>query len=173
MLEGVQDVSHLNWSAIPATFGGTAHELARLLRGEGIELLPALAILCQGFLAVTAGLAGDKVGDEVKQALDVMGWDAKRHTELVSGEEKRRAVEDPGWWLDTLELRDGMELNMERWLKFTENLQDEWGPSDGLENLDGFKASLKSQGTPSIEVVANGYLAIFRRLGGHRNTYKR
>jgi hypothetical protein len=150
-----------------------------------LEILPAMAILCQGYLAT---YAAHRIGEgalEVQEALRKMGWDAKRHAQLVKGEEKLTAVREPAWWLDTFELRPDGKWNEAQWKKFSDKLQAEWGRGEGLEELADLKSSLAEwgraeglemqadlkssqgkQGPPSVEAVAKAYVAIVRRLGG-------
>lgn len=89
-----------------------AKEILAYGRGERKELpscclprradscIPAIAILCQGYLAVFGKNAKEAVEPEVQKALDRMGWNSTRHAALVK-------VDFPSvaaccWWLQGL-----------------------------------------------------------------------
>jgi hypothetical protein len=167
VLDRTINVSMLDWSGVPRDFRGVAAELLRLLSMEGIEVLPAIAILCQGYLAVHAAYGDGQGMEEVEMALRSMGWDAHKHAGLVKSQEKLEAVNDLAWWLDTFEVRQGDELNVSEWQKLLERFEGEWGRAPGLKELEkGLMTTLERLETPCMETVAKAYNTIVRRFSG-------
>ena len=153
--------------------------LPSLLRRNQDKVLPALAILCQGYLAVHA-----KQPDMVKAwgiggALAKMGWDEKKHPDLVR--DKIQDVEKPGWWLDVFELRvrqtvSGEEkekwvVDKDRWKAFSDSIAREWGDgNDGfLQNAFIEKTLHANQNVDTPKVVAEAYIEIAERLARNKS----
>jgi len=144
-------------------------------------LLAALAILCQGYLAVQAEPGGESANrslpEAVKTALQDMGWwdiaDSPMLKPALQGEDEgelktlQTKVASKGYW-DVLGIRADLEDACAR----------EWKPTakdkqlEELKNSDEFK-SFKKLVTCNFPVkdptiVANAYLALHEKLGGAR-----
>jgi hypothetical protein len=175
-----QSIINLAWAAVPSNFNGDAQELLELLKPQKLELLPTLAILCQGYLAVHAASADSEVPDwkseDISQALDQMGWSV-----LVSrmdstgllirpnlGTEKNN-VRKQSWWLQTFGVLDECQKLIEdKWIGFKNDLMQECGkgakagiPAELNILLDALG---KEESMVEPKVVADAYSAIAIQL---------
>lgn len=175
LMPDVGDVTALPWAAIPEDFKGDAVELARLLRPESLDLLPAIAILCQGYLAVHAAHRQLAESDSISDALAEMGWDDQKHRSLVR--DSILNVQDAGWWLDVLDLRtdqtgtaaQAAKVDPARWGDFVERVAAEWGNGhDKFLNCNFMHRLREARAVSDPTMVAEAYLEIARRLGGRR-----
>ena len=135
--------------------------------------LPALGILCQGYLAIHAE-AGE-IGTEqhgqdpiFEQALNKMGWiNFREANESISLsirqdlESKRNKVRQPRWWLETFGLlneKDQTVLQHE-WTQFKETIKQEL---EGEENqtIARLLAAMFNQEEITSELVAQAYCAM-------------
>jgi len=67
--------------------------------GQSKEVLPALAILCQGYLAVHAPRSGTKATGELAAALQHIGWDSiAPDAKLPDLSGRNATVEALSWW---------------------------------------------------------------------------
>jgi len=132
--------------------------------------LPALAILCQGYLAVYAKEVGCPTSGDVRLALQEMGWDLKEHLELVRA--KLDAVTPVQWWLDTFNLAVEERPDEEPrvapadWEAFKTATAIEWGAEPLPSSLETLFDRLRAcQPVDSPTVVAQAYRAIAEHLG--------
>jgi hypothetical protein len=180
-LSGRQSIINLGWSAVPVSFSGDAQEIVALLKPRKVELLPALAILCQGYLAVHAAYVGPSAADwsaeEISPALDQMGW-SKLASGIADGQplirpdigsEKDR-VRERSWWLGIFDLLDDRkQLKPDLWLAFKDSLSQECakgsksGLPDGLSNLINTLEAGDGSVAPPV-IVARAYSAIGQQL---------
>lgn len=148
-----------------------------LLPPKRVRLLYALAILCQGYLAVHArkddGGWGPK---ELVPALRQMGWldfmDGPGKS-LLAGDLERRQSEvcRAGWWLELFELWKDDCIVPDKWEGLEESVKKEWGKDTASlpEEVAGLLSALRDGddvGDPKI--VADAYCSIVERLGGTR-----
>jgi hypothetical protein len=143
--------------------------LPSLLRRNQAKVLPAFAILCQGYLAAYAkGNQAECEGD-IREALEKMGWRQKEHSELVPNTAVAD-VKSAAWWLRVFDLsaeKDSRGLpavSSARWGSFRALLANEWGshlPGALAAILDKLRAN---EAIASAEDVARAYLAIRERL---------
>jgi hypothetical protein len=135
-----------------------------------LSYLPALAILCQGYLATYAVENGCEVDDEVLKALGRMGWRHREHCELVTTP-ACEDVCDAAWWLSALDLAVGSlgAVQDAKWEAFCSSMSREWGSSTISDALGPILAKLRT-GEPvkSALDVARAYLAISDRLRDNR-----
>ena len=133
--------------------------------------LPALAILCQGYLAIHAeeiGTEQDGQDPIFEQALNKMGWiNFREANESISSsirrdlESKRNKVRQPRWWLETFGLlneKDQTVLQHE-WTQFKEAIKQEL---EGKENqtIARLLAAMFNQEEITSEIVAQAYCAM-------------
>ncbi|MBL7204165.1 MAG: hypothetical protein ISS63_07530 [Desulfobacteraceae bacterium] len=146
-------------------------------------LVPVLAILCQGYLAVHAEYAGsgkDWNEKDLRAALEKMGWYALKegHSRFLVPNNlasKIDTVRKADWWLGAFDVFDEKaeqkkEIVEEKWAAFENKLKREW---EGLEEfkmpaeVEGFVHSLHDQrSVDRPEWVAKVYCAVAERLGG-------
>ena len=135
-----------------------------------MSCLPALAILCQGYLAVYA--AGNQIESDcdILNALNEMGWVHQKHAELV----KSAVLEEvcsAAWWKAVFDLPStdsgGRATVPEaRWESFRALLDREWGFQPFPESFNAILAKLRADETVTFASdVARTYLAIKNRLG--------
>jgi hypothetical protein len=137
--------------------------------GKTLVLLQALAVLCQGYLAVHAIQPKVKQSD-IAEALDKMGWDPGKHTGLVRGQVDEK-VEQPGWWLDVFDVpvlqdeRANLKVDEERWKAFADSITREWEEDPGkLADTEFMKKLHKHQKLDSPKDVADVFVLIKNRL---------
>jgi lambda repressor-like predicted transcriptional regulator len=148
---------------------------------SSLQLLPALLILCQGYLAVHAMYKGPDTLDwrpeDIKSALDEMGWNAlisrtaSRESMKPSDlSNQKQNVRKQSWWLQAFDVLDGsQEINPGRWKTFKDDLTREWirGTNAGIPTeLNTLLDMLGSKGieiTPPT-VVADAYRAVAQNL---------
>jgi hypothetical protein len=146
-----------------------------------LQLLPALVILCQGYLAVHAMCKGPDVLDwspeDIRSALDEMGWNALV-SRTASGEpmkpldlsNQKQNVRRQSWWLQAFDVLDeNQEMNPGRWGAFKDDLTREWikGTNAGLP--PELSTLLDLLGSKDVEItppriVANAYCVIVQNL---------
>jgi hypothetical protein len=136
----------------------------------GNDSLIALAILCQGYLAVSAkeNPTLDGFGSETKSSLTRMGWIPGRHADFVN--EELSVVQNPKWWnsalgLEVVEALEDKFAEKAAWQTFEDELAKSW-PREEIPNaLVDFCAALsESQGTVGADIVAKFYIQIADRL---------
>ncbi|MDX6404504.1 MAG: hypothetical protein QOH70_1959 [Blastocatellia bacterium] len=157
-LPGRLSILDLAWSAVPSNFSGDARELLLLLKPSRPEFLSALAILCQGYLAVRSHKnETDAKNAEAQEALSEMGFDKiEGHVrdELVNVED----VLVPVWWRRVFA---GQRGEMEK------AISHEWGVhsiSDCPPAIGDLIVSIYSDQPIGAKVVGGAYLAIAKRL---------
>jgi hypothetical protein len=101
------------------------------------DILPALAILCQGFLAVFAEQIVSPISEyseTLKLAFKLMGWSEIMHnhdpilllirSKIIKGKEN---VTQVNWWLKVFNILDEeLIISKEKMAKFKQKLEDEW-----------------------------------------------
>jgi hypothetical protein len=164
-------VLRLDWAAVPDDFNGTSSELVALLRSRTLHVLSALAILCQGYLAVVAKEGNASNNSYVCEALKEMGWDSDQHLPLVTAGVE--AVSGIDWWLQAFGLAvernaggDADEVR-DQWTQFNSSVRGEWGKQDLPAEVARFVTTLGQHQSPDAELVAQVYLALAHRLGAH------
>jgi hypothetical protein len=138
---------------------------------SSFEIVGALAMLCQGYLAVCAAHDLCKDSDHATQALKSMGWSAEC-TSLLSEPSKLSAVKSPSWWLAAFDFRVGVGGDDPQWQMFVDGLHREWGTADGLRAVRTLSSKMVLEEGLSVDDVARAYSAIAERLransGGQR-----
>ncbi|MEW8051850.1 MAG: hypothetical protein AB2809_15900 [Candidatus Thiodiazotropha sp.] len=151
--------------------------------GHLMYLLPAICILCQGYLATQPdplkGLAGQSLGESTCKALTLMGWEKVKNSDSASGiltpalkgedkaglEALRIEVASDYYWMVLGEREDLVDRCAEEWLP-TGTAED----VETLKKSDKFKliTALEACAFPieDSEIVAYTYLALHERLGG-------
>jgi hypothetical protein len=148
-------------------------DLPSLLRNRQESLLPAMAILCQGFLAVYAKDQASVADQSVAEALRAMGWIPEKHAGLVN--EELQTVSKCGWWLDTFGLCAVGEVGKQRvpadsWTPFKAEILQEWGSTPFPVCFTALLGKLEHcERIDSASNVAETYLGIATRLGEIRN----
>ena len=170
----------LNWGAVPKDFSGTSKDLIRLLLPPSVEVTTALAILCQGYLALYAEYDSDRKRwgpDGIVPALVQMGWTTLNENEklVLAADDlklKRQEVANASWWLDVFGLipEDSRLVDGSKWNVFLELLEGEWEgdiPEELKHLLDLLVDEYKLSGVVDDPVVvARAYCAIAKKLGG-------
>ena len=135
--------------------------------------LPALAILCQGYLAVCAKERGSSISGDASRAVREMGWNPETHPAFVQA--TIESVLPAEWWLDALGLPvqafpdQKPRVAPEFWAPFETALATEWGTAPLPSSLHALLSGLKAcEPIVSPEVVAQAYLAIADHLGDAR-----
>ncbi|HEX8163569.1 MAG TPA: hypothetical protein VF538_16990 [Pyrinomonadaceae bacterium] len=181
-LSGRQSILDLAWSAVPSDFSGDAHELLKLLNPRQIEILAALAILSQGYLAVHAACQNlgqpDRLSEDVAVALERMGMNAlvaggKGIASLLPPElrEEKNKVQRVSWWVEMFGVLDeGERVAPGKWKEFENSLREEWDEASKGALPDPLRGLLDAmRSAPEIaepDVVARAYCEIVRRLDG-------
>ena len=103
--------------------GGDPNGLRRFFVHEAQDFLPALTILCKGYLAVHAD---DKTyHKDIGNALDLMRWtdfqNSASHTDLG---DKKNEVQQPTWWLQAFERES-----------FCDDMKKDWKATTGSDKL--------------------------------------
>lgn len=137
------------------------------------ETLAALALLCQGYLAVLA-LAPEPVrrSDAVLAALQRMGLQASLGGDgpgnLIPGSEAGPDIVcSPGWWLDVFELAEGDEANQARlWRDFEERVGGAWRRGEAPVTVRGLLNAIRTAPVGPADLIANAYLSLSDRLEG-------
>jgi len=131
------------------------------------EVLSALSILCQGYLAIHAKEHGEE--SEVKKALDQMGWSADLMTNNSNGQVD--TVSDVDWWAEVFDtdmlIGEAKEEwgNEEGWSKVRNLLARFAKDSDEPEEPDEQETEPLS-GEKARETVAKAYCKLAKRMGG-------
>jgi len=136
--------------------------LRRAFAPESLSTLPALAVLCQGYLAVQDGGA-----ETLRAARERMGWREEFRGSLVDdGEHAAGATTVPSFW--TVLLADPTKTE-ESCRELLSKAATEWrsiGSGEDLPSVVKDLISVIGKDAPHEEQVANAYLAIARHLGG-------
>jgi hypothetical protein len=148
-----------------------------LLEPPSLQCLPALAILCQGYLAVYAShFAGNSLSDNIAAALEDMGWNkSASHGGLLVikpnfGSSKDWAtVTDANWWWTVFaaksDTRQSNEINREAAIAALRNsVVAEW-PDHPFE-VSKLLEMIESGAMENPDIVAEAYCGISRLLGG-------
>jgi hypothetical protein len=152
----------LRWSAVPSDFNGTAEELVGLLKPKSVEVLSALSVLCQGYLAVHVEGYNEQEErwgpEEMSPALKQMGWSEDLMT--IASDRKSDEVSDPGWW----QVFDGED-------DLIDQVEDEWGDEEALPEVLKELLTRIMEGTQlgdndAHKIVADAYCKLAERLGG-------
>jgi hypothetical protein len=142
-------ILELHWGAVRPDFAGPAAELLSLLSETRCETLVALAVLCQGYLAVHAVHAGPEgrggEPEEVRVALSQMGWDALggkiERGELESWaapssvRDLMAEVSAPAWWLKVWEPGGGADTHLQKWEALVARLETECARGDTPQEI--------------------------------------
>jgi len=156
-MDSADSLLELQWENVPPNFDGNASDLVRLLRPQSAEVLSALSILCQGYLAIHAEEHGE--GAEMTKALNQMGWSGDIVMDGANGHIDR--VSNPGWWQKPF---DGVE-------NLAEEVKYEWGAKENLSRVETLldwitKGQESLEGKKARKNVATAYCALVQRLGG-------
>jgi len=155
---------------IPADYSGNAVLLVNMLSGrESLQILPALAILCQGYLAIHAA-NGEEENDLLKPALNQMGWfdlgdDREKIDESLS--KNKEQVKSANWWLAPFGL-DGLEMDDSKWNEFEEKFRNEKEDvgEEGWDTVQKFINENIRNGDFKPETIANVYCSLVSMLEG-------
>ena len=141
------------------------------LRGEDVVYLPAVSILCQGYLGVFAESCEYEVDAVVREALEKIGVEimkktlseAKITSQLVKKDDSDVNVGDPAWFRDSFE-KNGMKKD-----DLVKAIRSEWGTGHEedleivIKLIDAMYSKDSSNYTP--KTVAGAYLAIAKKTG--------
>jgi len=140
-----------------------------------IELLPAIAILCQGYLAAHAALGWDTQDADIHRALDLMGWLEMADQDSAA---KMRAslaghvgdVRKARWWQEPFEaVGSQAEDAQKKWRECESRATEEFNieKSKGRwEDIQPLLAAIgKGEELDDPRVVAKAYLALAERFG--------
>ena len=122
------------------------------------EVLSALSILCQGYLALHAEEHGGEA--KVRKALNQMGWTEDLITNSANGRVDK--VSNPGWWKKAFD--GGNNL--------IEQAEDEWdGTKGGWPEVEDLLKWITNEQEPlkgkeARDTVATAYSELAERLGG-------
>lgn len=170
LMERIGDVVSLPWHLVPENFAGNAGDLVKLLTIESLEFLPALAILCQGYLAVHAKKDTCLTDPNVKDALRQMGWSSEMHASIVNAEVS--TVQDPAWWLEIFDIKTSApaghmpKSGEKNWDLFLDKIGQEWGPDkESFLRSDLIHTLRENRSLVVPQIVAKAYLQIMKRLG--------
>lgn len=160
---------------------------AILKRPLTVSLLSSISILCQGYLAVHAGLGGQDVAVElpeeeaedksdVAEALKMMGWNALLKDAAASAllsqdltvperrKELQRKVRNAEWWSGVLEISPGLSR------RSVATTKEEWqaGPAPkgcrwGWAEVEALFGSI-ADGLVRAGTVARAYMAVAAKL---------
>lgn len=175
----------LNYSADKKAGTKATARPAFMVEVPSYEILPALSILCQGYLVVFAEQnSGSYSGPPatLKPAFRLMGWsEAVRNCPILSSTRRKIAegnvhVREGNWWLkvfDVLDERAG--VSEKKLAKFIERLRNEWGQPDGGKLPDEVERLPRLLATESkldfteenVELVAQVYCLITSKLSGN------
>jgi hypothetical protein len=159
-LPGRQSILDLAWSAVPSDFSGDARELLLLLKPSRHEFLSALAILCQGYLAVYSYKnKADTYPAEAQEALAEMGLD-KIVVDVSSELDNAGDVSVPTWWRRVF---GGQRAET---VKTISQELGASGISDCPTVIGDLIASIYSDQAIGPKVVGGAYLAIAKRMRG-------
>lgn len=129
------------------------------------QVLPAIAILCQGYLATHFSHPSEASG-VVRKALDKMGWTdfvEKEKTNALAKEATVSAKDtnDPEWWQNVFDMPND---------KLVEKVEEEWDaeelPNEISELLEAIFGEAKLDDEESAKKVAGAYLEIAKNLRG-------
>lgn len=138
---------------------------------KALDYLPALTILCQGYLAVHAEYKEQQDKDWKDQdiALEQIGWDSVDKSLIPRGlgkKESIKKVRNPGWWWAAFE--DDFKNKDKKGLPVA--IQEEWNTSTDKEISkdleDLIKLIVADNEVKPPEMVAKAYLALVEKLGG-------
>lgn len=152
------------------------------------DMLPALSILCQGYLGVASEYRRQEKrvkdqGEDLKRALTDMQWDKVPHDiieEHIGKEiaDKWQEVQNPRWW-DVFELwDDGGEFSERTWHAVIDRIRQEFGlgradaredPLTGLpENAASLLLLIKEEKLiDDVNLVARAFKEIHEQLKKH------
>lgn len=156
---------------IPSDFSGNAESLVNELKdSEVLRLLPALTILCQGYLAVHA-VNGEDDKELLEPALRQMGWfdlgdDREKISQVLKN--KKDEVESAKWWLAPFGL-DGSENSESKWKEFKKNLKNEKkgaGKGDWITVDNFINNNMKNGELDSPGIIAKVYCSLVSMLEG-------
>ena len=140
--------------------------------GGASQCLAALAVLCQGFLAVH-GASGPEATGNVKAALDTMGWtdfcEQRRLQEGEKFEEYRRTLSskvediDKKYWLDPF-IAEAVAGVAEP-VSLADLVQKEWKNEKGADtDVVSLIRQIETNGTVDADQVAKAYSALVDQL---------
>jgi len=120
------------------------------------EYLPALSILCQGYLAVHAEDDDDQ--ENVEAALEQMGWSDDLLPDDVDVRAKKHEVADP-------EKEYWQAFGGTEWI---DQVKEEWelDSVDGWGDVESLLNDIKENRSLQPDTVAAAYCALVKRLGG-------
>ena len=125
-----------------------------------VDVLSALSILCQGYLAVHAEKHGDD--SQVSRALNQMGWSNNLMTNSSNAPADK--VSTSGWWMKAF---DGTN-------NLNEKAKDEWGEQEGWSEVEDLLEWITEEQKPRKgpkprRIVATAYSKLAKRLGGGKS----
>lgn len=170
----------LNWDAVPSNFSVSAKDLLELLKPQPRMILPALSILCQGYLAVHAAYGGpdkDWNDENITLALEQMGWkqliekpDMSQIVETLRGQHATTEnIKD--WWQPVLVHVKAPADEASRGTKeaLIEQLRREWRKDSLPEEVSKLVETIYDT-TPhsltDVNLVARAYLKLAEKLKG-------
>ncbi len=141
--------------------------LPRLLRVPLLEIIPALAILCQGYLVVSS-IKSDKSKRGTKEALEMMGWldfvKTEEGKELAAAiKEKGKQFTDVRKWKDLLRNLD--KMNLKKRIDYELDLKEE-DPNNEIELLLNviYGKGKNGKERDQSQVIAEAYIKFANEL---------
>lgn len=158
--------------------GKTSSNLRQYFFREVLEVLPSLAILCQGYLAVCAEFKGKKTwcDEDIQPALEQMGWTKfiqDKGSEIIKQgfgcPEDWKGVTNPDWWLgvfcdkqDDHVLTDGEKKQLLE--KLYQGVKAE--RKNASPEIDKLIGLLGTQAVDAPKIVSDAYCELVKELGG-------
>jgi hypothetical protein len=177
IIEGLSDESTVS----DLIAGEGPNQLASFFSRKEPEILSALSILCQGYLAVHAEAyhededsdeqEGSWEPEEISGALNQMGWTEDHLARTANGQAEKATQLD--WWRSSF---DDME-------NLIENAEDEWGDAEGWSAVKNLLEAITDEesneetrditdeqgalaGKTARQTASNAYLALEKQLRG-------
>jgi len=155
--------------------GKDPHGLASFFIRKTQNVLIALSILCQGYLAVHARKQNGEWGPpDIVPALKQMGW-----LDFIDGpgkslfpkdlDKKKSEVSQARWWLEPFELLDKDGIIQGEWPRYEESLMKEWGKGDTTlpkKIVDLLEPLSEDKDISNPKIVSDAYCVIVKNLGG-------
>jgi hypothetical protein len=140
-------------------------------------VLPALAILCEGYLVVHESSKNrSTLAQEVTVALTRMGWFEKGNgtprLQLHCDEERLRQVQGAKWWLTPLGgWKESEEVDVQALKELKKRITEEWAPAPMSRGAADLFGCIGSGGPVSDPVmVARAYLDLAAKLTDGSNS---
>jgi hypothetical protein len=129
------------------------------------KVLPAISILCQGYISIYAG-AREIVNEKlITEALDRMNWDTNIYNSAITTNflDKEQIVRRTKWWLQIFSGQPDLGSIEKQVEQIELKLKREWNGNASIHVVNLLNA-LKKQDNIEPDIVANAYIAIADKL---------